>query len=149
IKAIPKIEKDAKGLFTLFSFAFGFYLCIHMLLIGEISPSWFMALPPLAGLWLMFKPQSVNRFIFAVALSLADSWIAMPVRSNSTMLTFVTALLIIVVFTCLVWRNRTWKIDAGDLFDRFAPGGRLALLTMYFFGIFQKINSGFLNPETS
>lgn len=144
-----QLPVSSKDLCTLFSFAFGFYLGIHMLLIEELSPSWFIILPPLAGLWLMFKPSSVGRFMFAVVLSLADSWIAMPVRSNSTMLTFLTVLFIIIAFAGLVWKHRSVKLDGGEIFDRFAPGGRLALLTMYFFGIFQKINHGFLDPETS
>jgi hypothetical protein len=68
-----------------------------------------------------------------------------PVNSNHAILAAFT-LLSMTAAGAYVWlRGRSWVAFMAA----FSPIGRMLLLTMYFFGVFHKINTGFLNPDVS
>jgi hypothetical protein len=56
-------------------------------------------------------------------------------------------MLMAIPITCL--RMKDWRIESHTLYEIFAPAGRCLLLIMYFYGIFHKLNTDFLNPEIS
>ena len=45
--------------------------------------------------------------------------------------------------------QRTWRLNADDLFRSFAPVVRIEILVLYFFVVFHKLNSGFFDLEHS
>lgn len=91
---------------------------------------------------------SFGLFILA-AISLYDTWQFLPTTSNSIMFGFMLNLCFVIAYISGAIKNRTPIITADNYFDSFAAAGRLLLLTMYFFGVFQKINTGFLDPNLS
>ncbi|RZL65302.1 MAG: DUF393 domain-containing protein [Variovorax sp.] len=139
----PAAELSA---FAVFAHAFGMYAfadSLYQFFAGYSVPqTWaFGAL----GLYLLVRPRSPRIFCLLSALMLAQEIAKAPVQSNHALLvTF--ALLAIAVAGVYVWlRGRSWLA----FMEAFSPVGRLLLLTMYFFGVFHKINTGFLNPDVS
>ena len=45
--------------------------------------------------------------------------------------------------------QRTWKLNADELYRSFAPVVRIEILVLYFFVVFHKLNSGFFDREHS
>ncbi|NQX94897.1 MAG: HTTM domain-containing protein, partial [Erythrobacter sp.] len=68
-----------------------------------------------------------------------------PIQSNHTIVRAAALLGYWLSFITAMVRN-----DHFDtVFERFAPAGCAALLVMYFYGVFHKINADFLDPVTS
>lgn len=102
------------------------------------------AIAPL-GVALFYFPLS-RRLLLALLLCMAvDAWRQMPSLSNHTILknTFLLALLLAGAWHAI--SGGRWR----DVLNDAAPIGRAALLCMYIFGVFHKINTDFLNPEVS
>lgn len=109
--------------------------------------------PPGIDLWavlaasiaLLLRPQSARLLLLLMAVSTISTWIQAPIASNHTIVR--TAVLI------GYWLSFGWVMISGrswdSIFRTFAPTGQGALLVMYFFGIFHKINTDFLNPVSS
>lgn len=76
-----------------------------------------------------------------------DAWLQMPSFSNHTIIkNFFLLSFLIAVFYCLLFYR---KLDFALVFALVAPVGRCLLITMYFFGVFHKLNNGFLNANVS
>lgn len=99
----------------------------------------------LAGVVLLFKPRSTVALITIVIAMAVDGWIQAPVYSNHTILKNLMVLGMLVAGLETLIRRR----DVDWFLLRFAPYGALILIGMYFFGIFHKINSGFLDSDVS
>ena len=135
--------------FALFSLIFGFFTIFHTV----AYPLHYFRFPPspdivalgFAGLALVLHPGSKRLFLLVVALSLISGWIQAPVQSNHTILRNFLVIGFLIVFAIDMLRGASWS----KMFADFAPVGGVGLLVMYFFGVFHKINSGFLDPSTS
>ncbi len=127
------------ALFSIFHFsnyAFGYKF---------FPPSWDLLLVLAAALALLFRPSS-RRLLFALmAISTLSTVLQAPVYSNHTIVRSAALIGYWLSFIVAMLRNDPFE----RIFDRFAPAGCAALLVMYFFGIFHKINTDFLNPATS
>lgn len=89
-------------------------------------------------------------FLFLAALTaLLESYAYFPSTSNSLIMSFVLNLIIVAGYLVSVVQSKNFLIKTEIFYKNFAPAGRFLLLTMYFFGTFHKINSGFLDPDTS
>lgn len=133
---------------TLFSMAWGIFACLHVLVyatqfrIFMHVTSW--AITPL-GIALIFFPTSRRLFLLLTAVLLADAWLHLPMFSNHTLLKNVFLHALVLAGAWHAWRGQSWY----RFFDDAAAVGRTALLCMYMFGIFHKINTDFLNPTVS
>jgi predicted DCC family thiol-disulfide oxidoreductase YuxK len=94
---------------------------------------------------LFFRPGSSRALFLLMLVSTVSAVAQAPVNSNHTMVRNVALIGYWLSFCMATVRNR----PASTVFTNFAPAGQGALLVMYFFGIFHKINSDFLNPATS
>ena len=127
-------------LFALYSALHSFY---HGLVHGR--PSWDLGLLFVTSVIALMRPDRTAA-LFALALTGAVSGIVqMPNQSNHALLALLTSLAYLVSVAIAAVRNEA----PARVFERFAPAGCGLLLTMYFFGIFHKINADFLNPVTS
>ena len=133
----------------IFSIFFAFFSLFHFFNYAfeyqRFPPTWDLWLVLAAAVALLFKPSS-SRVLFALMLiSTISTVVQAPVASNHTMVR--TAALLgywLSFFTAMVRNDHIYKV-----FDRFAPAGGAALLVMYFYGVFHKINVDFLDPITS
>ncbi|MEZ5490916.1 MAG: hypothetical protein R3F50_11440 [Gammaproteobacteria bacterium] len=98
-----------------------------------------------AALALFFRPASARLLWLLMVVSTVSAVVQAPVQSNHTLIRNILLLGYWLSFFTAWARGSDWQA----IFRRFAPVGQGALLVMYFFGIFHKINSDFLNPLTS
>jgi hypothetical protein len=133
---------------TLFGMAWGLFAYLHVLVyawqFGATMWVTTWAIAPL-GVALFFFPLSRRVFLLLLACMMVDAWRQMPSLSNHTILknAFLLALLLSGIWHAL--RGGRWRDFLADA----APIGRAALICMYIFGVFHKINSDFLNPVVS
>lgn len=111
----------------------------------RFPPSWDLVMVLGAAVLMFFRPSSA-RVLFALMLvSTISTIVQAPVHSNHTMVRSAALLGYWLSFFIAMARNDSVSL----IFERFAPAGCAALLVMYFFGIFHKINTDFLDPATS
>lgn len=99
----------------------------------------------IAAILLFIKPES-PRLLFLLMLASTISAVAQaPITSNHTIVRNFVVLGYWISFVYAMFRGLKWS----DIFTNFTTAGQASLLVMYFFGVFHKINTDFLNPETS
>lgn len=132
---------------SIFLSAWSIFLIIHFVVYATkfdapLYPTTFLI--PIVGVALLYRP-SAYFFCASVLILLIDGILQMPFSSNHTMLKNVVVLGFVSAYPVTLWFRRRGR----DLsyYDVAAPIGRSALLVMYFFGVFHKINTDFLNPE--
>lgn len=142
----PPDDEDTR-LLTLFAGCWGLFAVMHTLVyVFKYTQSYTSTyLMGAVGAWLIFHPESRRALLLLFGVMLVDAWLHMPMNSNHTILKnfFLLAVLFAGLYSAL--RGQSWAAFFRDL----VPIGRALLLIMYVFGVFHKINSGFLNPEVS
>ncbi|MCK0096955.1 DUF393 domain-containing protein [Yoonia sp. F2084L] len=99
----------------------------------------------IAALLLLSRPSSARLLFVLVLFSTISTVLQAPSQSNHTMLRTMMLIGYWLSFLYAMIASR----PVGDIFANFTLAGRGALLVMYFFGIFHKLNTGFLDPEYS
>ncbi|MEO0903952.1 MAG: DUF393 domain-containing protein [Pseudomonadota bacterium] len=99
----------------------------------------------IAALLLLSRPSSARLLFVLVLVATISTIMQAPSQSNRTMLMTMVMIGYWLSFFYAMITSR----PVGDIFANFTLAGRGALLVMYFFGIFHKINTGFLDPENS
>lgn len=144
-------DADGKGeerqklfaiLFSLFSI---FHVFNYLFEYGRLANSIDLVAIMLAALLLLSRPSSARLLFVLVLASTVSTVMQAPAHSNHTMLRSMFLLGYWLAFLHVMVRGR----PVADVFTSFTLAGRGALLVMYFFGIFHKLNTGFLNPEFS
>lgn len=133
---------------TLFCFLYAIFSILHFLPYAfqfgvPLYPSTYVI--PILGAALVFKSDSRRLFFLLVVVQLADAVMHVPMTSNHTLLK--NALLLAVVLAGIYAWVKDSRLDS--FYCGFATVGRCLLLTMYFFGVFHKLNNDFLNPAVS
>lgn len=130
------------SLFALFSV---FHFMNYTFKYGRFPPEWDLLAILAAATLVFFKPGSNRALFLLMFVSTVSAIIQAPVASNHTIVR--NALLIGYWLSFGIAAVRS--LPASKVFANFVPAGQGVLLVMYFFGIFHKINSDFLNPVTS
>lgn len=130
---------------TIFALFSVFHFSNYAFAYGRFPPSWDLLALLGAALALLFRPSSRQLLFALMLISTVSTVLQAPVQSNHTIVRSAALLGYWLAFIAAMVRNEPFQ----RIFDRFAPAGCAALLVMYFFGIFHKINTDFLNPETS
>ncbi len=137
------------ALFQVFTLVFGLFAIIHFFINAfdytafEVYPSSWLAL--VCGVSLLLRPGSKRTFILLIAAMTVDAWLRAPMQSNHTI---IKNFLLIAFLGSAAWhtlKGSRWS----EFFRDAVPIGRVLLLTMYFYGVFHKINEGFLDPSVS
>lgn len=130
------------SLFALFSI---FHFFNYMLAYGRFPPEWDMIFIIFSAILLFLRPQSARLLWFLMFVSTVSAIVQAPVHSNHTIVRNFVVLGYWLSFFYAMFRNLRWC----DIFTNFTTAGQGSLLVMYFFGVFHKLNSDFLNPKTS
>jgi hypothetical protein len=93
------------------------------------------------------RPRSLGLLLGMMAARLVDYAVHAPVASNNATISAFTSVALIGASLYLAIADR--KLERDRLYRTFAPMARDLLLIMYFYGIFHKVNSDFLNPAVS
>lgn len=149
--ATPLTARDAarEAQYLIFARFLGLFATLHVFYYlfrgapGDVQPT----APVLfaLGLGLIVVPGARALFIGLIAALALDGWLHAPTHSNHTMLLNFFVVTVIAAGGWHAWRGSPWDRFFADI----RPVGRCLLLIMYTFGIFHKINTGFLNPEVS
>ncbi|MDH1915960.1 DUF393 domain-containing protein [Acinetobacter junii] len=137
-----------KDLHTIFSFFLGIFLILHFGVYNfQFEKTLYLStyLIPISGLILLFRPRDLRVFVFALVVSSIDAILQMPASSNHTILK--NFLLLSMILAGII--SFYFRTGLDGFYKGFSPVGRGLLLCMYFFGVFHKINTDFLNPEIS
>lgn len=144
----PLIAADAVPADRLLFFIFGFFAFLHLLVYQyQFGATIYYSTYLLAGMGLLLILGTRQRLLFVllVSLMLVDGILQMPALSNHTILKnfFLVGVGLAGIYHAL--RAGRW----GDFWADVLPVGRMLLVVMYFFGVFHKINSSFIDPASS
>lgn len=98
-----------------------------------------------AAVLLFIRPNSPRLLFFLMLVSTISAVIQAPIASNHTIVRNFVVLGYWFSFLYAMFRSLKWS----DIFTNFTMAGQASLLVMYFFGVFHKINTDFLNPDSS
>jgi hypothetical protein len=84
-----------------------------------------------------------------VLLNLAAIALLLPTQSNHLFMNLFLCLGFVAAYAARAVQERRLLPSAGRLFEAFAPLGRWMLILMYFYGVFHKLNTAFLDPSVS
>ncbi len=138
-----------EAMFQVFTLVFGLFAVMHFFINAlhytafEVYASSWVVL--ILGVGLLLQPGSKRIFIVLVGAMLVDAWLRAPMQSNHTI---IKNFLLVAFLGSAAWhalKGSRWS----DFFRDAVPVGRVLLLTMYFYGVFHKINTGFLDPSVS
>lgn len=148
-KSIYETVDDMSWQQTLFSFFFGLFSLFHVFnyafAYNRFPPQADLIAVFAIALVLLLRPQSARILFFLMLASLISTIAQAPAQSNHTMLRTMVIVGYWLSFSYTFIRGK----PATEIFQNFVLAGRGGLLVMYAFGIFHKINTDFLNPETS
>ncbi|MFN3196904.1 MAG: hypothetical protein ACE366_00610 [Bradymonadia bacterium] len=140
----PQRPVDSLALFSMGMAVYGVFVFAANIS-GDLMGFW-AALPFALGLLLW--PRSTPLLVIFMAWFVGYYLWRAPVRSNNQTVAFFTCL------TCLVVGlggrlSRPEALTRRSLFAAFSGPARIVLVALYFYGIFHKINTDFLDPQVS
>lgn len=142
-------DKGARARASIFGSLFALFSVFHffnyMLEYQRFPPEWDMMFIMFSAVLLFMRPQSARLLWLLMFASTVSAIAQAPAHSNHTIVRNFVVLGYWMSFFYAMFRNLRWS----DIFTNFTTAGQGSLLVMYFFGVFHKINSDFLNPETS
>jgi predicted DCC family thiol-disulfide oxidoreductase YuxK len=148
-RAPIEADTEAQRAFrTLFCMAWGLFAYLHVVVYafqyGAEMHTTTWAIAPL-GIALFWFPLSRRIFLALLVMMLVDAWRQLPSLSNHTFLknAFIHSLALSGAWHAI--RGGHWR----DFLSDASPVGRFALVCMYIFGVFHKLNTGFLDPAVS
>ena len=124
------------SIFHFFNYAFEY---------NRFPPQWDQVALLLSALVLLFRPRSARVLMLLMLVSTVSTVLQAPAHSNHTMVRSAVLLGYWASFFFAMAKGSRWSA----VFANFTVAGQGALLVMYAFGVFHKINADFLNPETS
>ena len=102
-----------------------------------------------ASVALLLYPRKTWLLVSVAACATLLYLVRLPVASNNKTITTVLNVSILLSCAVAVFRQRHGLIDRGALYQQVRVVARALLAVMYFYGIFHKINTDFLDPEVS
>lgn len=148
--------QDDRSLFILFCWGWGVFSCLHAIVymtkfsLGEgvfwgsvVYPSTWMML--VIAFFLLLFPEEKRLFIILTLVMAIDAFLQAPMYSNHTIIKNFFLLAVMVCGTYHALKGNSWQQFFNDL----VPVGRSLLALMYVFGVWHKINAGFLDPDVS
>jgi hypothetical protein len=148
-----KISIDALKIFSvLWVTALLFHLSLPRIrdAMLELDASAILLIPTLiACIFALLRPSSIRRLVVVATLYGIYFCYSLPTYINHAIMFFMIDLTIVVTFFWQLARGRDPDRYRQEFFDAIAPVGRYLLLMMYFYGIFHKLNAGWLDPEVS
>jgi len=135
--------------FKLFSCLWALSVLFHMANRGIYDTKLIYALLSLASIFVVFKPGNFFGFVTLLSLQIYDLVYAMPEVPNHLLFAGIVSLTILQALFYLIFKNKSFQINQDEWFKTFAPIIRIEVIILYFYAVFQKLNSGFFLPEVS
>jgi hypothetical protein len=107
------------------------------------------ALLAIAAGWVLVQPGSTPALAVLAFLQIYKAAELSPYISNHWLFTAFVNIGLLLSLALLMVKRRRAGVDRAELFTTFAPAARLALIALYFFVVFHKLNADFFDPEVS
>lgn len=101
------------------------------------------------ALLLIWRPRWTPMLFLLAGVMLTRYALAMPVAGNNKMIAAFMNASILVVCAHAVWRYSNTADMRENIYENMRVAARALLAIMYFYGIFHKINTDFLDPAVS
>ena len=135
--------------FKIFSVLWAIAALFHMAHSGVFDIKLNYTLLSLAAIFVILRPGNLMGFLFFIALQLYSVFNMMPRVSNHWIFTAFVNLTILHALLYLIIKNRSFQVNPGEWLKMFAPAVRLEVVILYFYAVFQKLNSSFFSPDVS
>ena len=99
------------------------------------------------ALWALLKPSKLTRLCLLCFFSGYITYRSLPFVIDSYFFGVVIGAILLVTFYLSL--DKKGEINTEDIFNDFAPPARLAVIVFYFWVVFHKLNSGFLDLASS
>lgn len=139
--------KNAPASFSIFAILYAIFVLFHQCQWSYWKVTGWHIVLSLAAMLVILMPARVLPFACLVIIQLVTAFVELPWISNHWMLATCLCLTATGAMVYNLIKRRALTI--GQWYLDFAPPMRWQLLTLYFFGVFHKLNSDFLNPELS
>jgi hypothetical protein len=103
----------------------------------------------LAGLWVLVRPRSTTAFVALAAAGTLHLLLAPTLIGNHQLFVGMVDATILLAAVVPGLNGRRFKVDPAALYRAVAPTIRLALLALYFFAVFHKLNHDWFDPSYS
>lgn len=141
-------EAMAERAFAIFAFLWAAATLFHSMSIRDNHDGVLEYALSFAAVVVLLRPSSVVRFAALLGVQLLLVAKQMPGATNHWLFTAFVNLTILFALVRLLALHRG-RVSGSALFRSFAPAVRIELLILYFFAVFHKLNTAFLNPEVS
>ncbi|MEZ0497949.1 thiol-disulfide oxidoreductase [Sphingomonas sp. IW22] len=98
---------------------------------------------------LILQPRRLSLLAILAAAMAAQYVFRLPVASNNQTIAFFMNLAIMTIVSVAWLKHGDVETTRAEIYERLRIVARLLLATMYFYGIFHKINVDFLDPDAS
>jgi hypothetical protein len=132
--------------FVLFSALWAAAALFHIGSINEWRPHVFLAM---AAAWVLFRPSSLAAFVTLALLQSEAAVRFSPYITNHWLFTFFINSGILASIALLMVKRWRFTVDRAELVALFAPATRMAVIVLYFFVVFHKLNADFFDPAVS
>ena len=135
--------------FKLFTVLWAIATLFHMAYANVFTMKLNYVLLSVAALFVIFKPGSVKGLLLVMVFQLYDVFYLLPGVNNHWLFTGFVNLTILQTLVFLMVKKQSFQIDTGKWFRTFAPIVRIEVFILYFYAVFHKLNTDFLNPNVS
>jgi hypothetical protein len=107
------------------------------------------ALLAVLAAWTLLQPAGVLPLAALAAGHVLTFVRAAPFVSNHTLFAVMVDAALLAAIAVSMTRHRRLRVDVGEIFDTWAPAVRAAVIVLYVFVVFHKLNADFFNPAVS
>lgn len=135
--------------FKIFCSLWAIATLFHMAQSSAFDAKLHYVLLTMAAVSVLYRPSSILRLLFLIALQLGDVFYKAPNLSNHWIFTAFVNITILQALLYLVIRNKSFRVKQEELLRTFAPIVRVEVIILYFFVTFHKLNADFFSPPGS
>jgi hypothetical protein len=135
--------------FRLFSVCWAAATLFHLASYDKWTSTPLASLTGLAAVALLLKPRSSLLLVCLAIVQICEVYGALPFVSNHWFLTMLVNATILTSGALLLVREKRARVGGSAFLASFAPAIRVELLAFYFFTVFHKLNTSFLDPSVS
>ena len=144
--APPCSSRGLEEAFILFSYLWGAATLFHIASY-DLWRAWRWEV--LVALCVLLQPGSLLALATLAAVQIEKTFPTALDTPNHALFAAFVNLSLLASIALLALKERRFTIDRRDLFRVWAPAARLAVLLLYFFAVFHKLNADWFDPEVS
>jgi hypothetical protein len=131
---------------TLFSFLWAVATLFHVASYDQWTEAR-LTIP--TAFWVLLQPKSTLAVVALALAHVCETFVSSPFIPNHQLFAALANTTLIAGASVLALRTRRLAVSRDALFNAFAPAVRIALLVLYVFAVFHKLNTDWFDPRVS